>query len=118
MKTICRVAVAFLTIAAIRCYPESHGFTVLDSIQMSRFSDPPAWYPQAEVKFAPDRKHFLVVTSRGRVDTDMTESSLWVFDSSEVLRFIDDPGAKQLPVPRLLVRLATVPTAYTSVPYV
>lgn len=117
MKTIFRVAVALLAIAANRCFPENHGFAVLDSIQMSRFSDPPAWYPQAEFKFAPDKKHFLVVTSKGRVDTDMTESSLWVFDSAEVQRFIDDPHAKYPPAPHLLVRLTATPIAYSLVPY-
>jgi dipeptidyl aminopeptidase/acylaminoacyl peptidase len=99
---------------------QSHEFAVSDSIRMSRFSDPPAWYPQASVKYSPDRKHFLVVTSRGLIESDQVESSLWAFDSEAVRKFLEaDSDAHSLkpPRPRLLARLTTVPFAHSAVPY-
>src|ERR1700679_195778 len=93
---------------------QSHEFAVSDSIRMSRFSDPPAWYPQASVKYSPDRKHFLVVTSRGLIESDQVESSLWAFDSEAVRKFLEaDSDAHSLkpPRPRLLARLTTVHSA-------
>jgi len=99
---------------------QSHEFAVSDSIRMSRFSDPPAWYPQASVKYSPDRKHFLVVTSRGLIESDRVESSLWSFDSDAVRKFLEtdsDAHALTAPRPRLLARITAVPRAHSSVPY-
>jgi hypothetical protein len=101
-------------------WAQSHEFAVSDSIRMSRFSDPPAWYPQASVKYSPDRRHFLVVTSRGLIESDQVESSLWEFDSEAVKMFLNtdsDEHALNPPMPRLRARLTAVPLAHSAVPY-
>jgi len=79
-------------------------FTVRDSIEMTRFER-----SGGEPKFSPDKKYFAVVTSRGLLESNEIESTLWVFlseQASEVLR--GDRLTKQC-VPKVLARLAAVP---------
>lgn len=62
---------------------QSHPFTVRDDIEMTRFSDP---YPLSGVvgseiaKRSPDGKHFVVVTTRGILKSDLLQSTVWIFD--------------------------------------
>lgn len=52
--------------------------TVSDSIEMTRFVDP-LEMPGASPKYSPDKKKFLVVTERGRLDLNVRVFELLVF---------------------------------------
>ena len=75
-------------------------FTVRDSIEMSTFIDPETRFGDgrdAPVKFSPDGKHFAVVTTKGNIQSDEIEGTLWVFDSEAVRRVLVAPDAKPQP---------------------
>jgi hypothetical protein len=56
-------------------------FTVTDSIEMTRFVDPPERGLSATPQFSPDGLHFLVVTQRGNVTRNLRDFSLLIFDA-------------------------------------
>ncbi len=62
-------------------------FEVSDSIQMSAFTQ--------DAIFSPDRRHFITVTQRGVLPQGVTETTLWLFESSA-------------PKPTALARLSTI----------
>jgi hypothetical protein len=81
-----------------------NSFTVRDSIEIGRFSDPSTRDPAARIKYSTDTTHFLVVTTRGLVDTDQVESTLWLFDTASVRSFLTATPATNPPLPIPLVR--------------
>lgn len=103
----CRgIAVAFLFLT----YSSTAGisgqlFTVQDSIEMARFSDPAARDPAAQIKHSPDSTHFLVITTRGLIASDQVESTLWLFDRSSIQSFLAAKDQRSAPQPVALVRL-------------
>ena len=84
-------------------------FTVRDSIELARFTDPFTRDPGASVKIAPDGRHFLVVTTRGHVATNNIESSLWVFGTERVLAFVHARDGVAAPIRKRVVRLIATP---------
>ncbi len=81
-------------------------FTVKDSIEMSRFGR-----SGGDPLFSPDRKHFVVVTSRGILKSNQIESTLWLFNSDEIRKFVQMDSAAKAPAPRVLARFSEVPQA-------
>jgi len=56
-------------------------FTVADDIQLMRFADSP-------IVFSPDRRYFLVNTERGLLSQNRAESTVQVFQTEDVKRFV------------------------------
>src|SRR5580692_217187 len=79
-------------------------FTVRDSIEMARFQR-----RGGEPSFSPDKKYFAVVTSRGIPQSDEIESTLWIFRSDEVRKFLATGDALQTLAPRMVARMAAIP---------
>jgi dipeptidyl aminopeptidase/acylaminoacyl peptidase len=79
-------------------------FTVTDSIEMTRFEG-----EGGEPIFSPDKRYFAVVTSRGIVQSDQVESTLWVFRADDVRKFLATDVVPRTPAPRMVARLAATP---------
>lgn len=86
-------------------------FNVKDSIQMQRFER-----RSGDALFSPDRKHFALVTSRGILQTDEVESTLWLFNSDRVRQYLRHELAHP-PVPQVLARFRALPQADYSDSY-
>lgn len=99
--------------AAENAHPGSHRyFTVRDSIEMSRFDT-----TEGGPLFSPDHKLFSVVTSRGVIDTDSIESTLWVFRTAEVRHLLDSEQIGGVLQGKAVFKLAQVPRNNYSTPY-
>jgi dipeptidyl aminopeptidase/acylaminoacyl peptidase len=99
------------------CTAQEHGFSVHDSIEMVRFSDSSATLSGRVVHMSPDGKHIAVVTSRGIIKSNETESSLWTFDVKAIQHFLDSQEAGLPPRPRLIAKIAAVPEVISVVAY-
>lgn len=85
--------------------PRSHRyFTVRDSIEMSRFDT-----TEGGPLFSPDHEFFSVVTSRGVIDTDSIESTLWVFRTAEVRHLLDSEHSSEALHGKAVGKLTQVP---------
>ena len=84
-------------------------FTVRDSIELVRFDDQSA-EDHENVLFAPDGRSFIVVTKRGVLSANTTESTMWLFDTQEVSRFVNSPSDINSPVPRVVARMSSSST--------
>ncbi len=91
-------------------YPEERAFTVRDSIEMNTLSDPYTLDKSGTAKFAPDGKHFLVITTRGILESDQLESCLMVFDASGV-DFSKHEGTQLANPPKCIAKLTATPHA-------
>jgi dipeptidyl aminopeptidase/acylaminoacyl peptidase len=81
-------------------------FTVRDSIELARF-DNPSKDNNEEIRFGPDGHNFFVITKRGFLSSNETESTIWVFDGKTVLGFVNSPPPVNRPSPRALVRMSS-----------
>ena len=79
-------------------------FTVKDSIEMARFER-----GSGEPEFSPDKKYFAVVTSRGLLQSNQIESTLWVFQSEEANELLRANGVTKQCTPKILARVTTIP---------
>src|SRR5215470_9023179 len=95
-------AVCILLLPSSQVSPQSPSqlFTVRDSIQLQTFGENPEIVP------SPDRRHLIVRTTRGRLDTNQIESTLWLFDLQAIQQFAAI-GSPKIPEPEPLVRMAT-----------
>ena len=84
-------------------------FNVRDSIEMSHFSTEPKLGAHLLVRFSPEGRYFAVVTSRGLLQSDMVESTILVFSTSEVRAFLRGRGAVRMPEPHVVARISVVP---------
>jgi dipeptidyl aminopeptidase/acylaminoacyl peptidase len=85
-------------------------FTVKDDIAMVRFNDPSADTNSAEVdseRFSPDGKHVAIVTTKGVLLSDKTESSITIFDVEDIRRLLDGVS-KQPPKPRVVATISAI----------
>jgi dipeptidyl aminopeptidase/acylaminoacyl peptidase len=98
-----------LSFAHSNAYAQDRGFNVRDSIEMTRFSDPSDFEKEARAKFSPDGKHFVVVTSRGLIESNQIESTLWLFDTAQVRSFLQATAPVPEPSPKILAKLAAIP---------
>jgi len=90
-------------------------FTVRDSIEMTTFSDPYGRLDGQEAKRSPDGRWFAVVTTKGIVETNSLESSVWLLPSQETERFLHVGGDR--PHPHLLFRRTGIPKALQTSSY-
>jgi dipeptidyl aminopeptidase/acylaminoacyl peptidase len=79
-------------------------FTVRDSIEMARFER-----TGGEPRFSPDRKYIAVVTSRGILQSNKIESTVWVFQSVQVKKLLRTDHVTSRCNPEVVARLAAVP---------
>ncbi len=78
-------------------------FTVPDSIGIQRFTDP---YPDLSRKvtdFSPDGKSFVVVTTRGLLDKNLLQSTIWLFDVDAEKTYLKDTIHVSPPKPEILI---------------
>ena len=87
----------------------SRSFSVRDSIEMTTFSDPSPFDQQAIAGSSPNKRYFLVVTTRGIIKSNEVESALWAFDANDVRRYLLTARSQNPPRPRLLTRVSAVP---------
>jgi dipeptidyl aminopeptidase/acylaminoacyl peptidase len=109
-------AIAAGAVLTCACTAQQHGFNVQDSIEMVRFSDSSATFSGGVVHPSPNGRHIAFVTSKGIIKSNETESSLWIFDTESIQRFLD--GRQQgMPRPQLIAKAAAVPEAISVVAY-
>lgn len=94
-----------------------HAFSVQDSIEMVRFSDPSASELNSHTKFSPDGKHFAVVTSRGILASNSVESTLWLYETKAVESFAENPTNRSAPQPAKIADVVAVPQVIATAPY-
>ncbi|HET6929200.1 MAG TPA: prolyl oligopeptidase family serine peptidase [Candidatus Acidoferrum sp.] len=83
-------------------------FTVKDTVEFShivdfRISEESSRVPGPVV--SPDGKHFLLVTTRGILSSNKTESTIWLFDRDAVARFVSKSTAAK-PIPKSIASVA------------
>ena len=105
--TLVAVVIAALGGGARDSIAEERGFSVRDSVEMVTFSAPSADDAEGETRLSPDGKHIAVVTSRGRIASDETESVLSLFDTKALRTFLRAPGIPA-PHPVAIASLAAV----------
>jgi dipeptidyl aminopeptidase/acylaminoacyl peptidase len=96
---------------------EKPGFTVRDSIEMQTFSIPSQLAQSDEPDWAPDRRHFVVVTSRGLLLSNKVESTIWLFDTNAVGHFLEGSGISAMLSPRVIARVSATPKLHSYMPY-
>jgi dipeptidyl aminopeptidase/acylaminoacyl peptidase len=72
-------------------------FKVRDSIEMAQFAEPGL--------LSPDERHIATLTERGRIEQNVTEGTVWLFDTDAVRRAISQSHPKALE-PTVLVRMS------------
>lgn len=80
---------------------------------MTTFNEPSELERDSKATFSPDGKHFTIITSRGLVDSDTIQSTLWIYDTAVVLSFLKDRNLSSELRPRCLVTVTRVPLAST-----
>ena len=86
-------------------------FTIRDSIGIASFVN---WgladelLPRVDPIVSPDRQAFLLITERGRLESNQIESTLWLFDRQAVADYVLHRSARtaRRPAPRALATLA------------
>jgi dienelactone hydrolase len=98
----CALCITFASDAAER-------FSVTDSISLMTFETPMSrlLVPAPAVSFSPDGAHFVVVTIRGVLSSNMRVATLWLWDSASVRAYLLGRGGGLPPRPRLLLRCAS-----------
>jgi hypothetical protein len=86
-----------------------HYFTVKDSIEMVRFNRD-LRSAESKVSFSPNGEYFATVTSRGIIQSDEIESTLWIFRSELVKKFLVSRGDAEGPVPMAIAKFAALPS--------
>jgi len=87
----------------------THYFTVKDSIEMLRFSRD-LGSGKSTVIFSPNKRYFATVTSRGVMQSDEIESTIWIFRSEAVKKYLTTHGDAEAPAPWSIAKFAAVPT--------
>ncbi len=98
MKVVCLLLILFGLLQFSFC-SEAHArpWTVKDSVELAILE-----YPI----YSPDRKQFVTCSSRGKLDTNQIESSIWLFNTAEVKGFCADNSTKQASLGQKVVSLA------------
>jgi dipeptidyl aminopeptidase/acylaminoacyl peptidase len=109
-------ALLVLVLPSVELCAGQRTFTVRDSIEMTNLSDPNILEQDGQAKFSPDGRHFLVVTTRGIVQSDQLESCLMIFDTSSI-RFATHEAPQLRQLPKCVARLAAVPHAQQGTIY-
>lgn len=91
---------------------QGRAFTVRDSIEMEKFTDPWEVTSHEVKKFSPNGRYFIVVTQRGIVETNRLRSTIWLFDVNAERAFVRSESPIKAPKP---VVLATIIGSTTNV---
>lgn len=91
-------------------------FTVKDSIEMTTFSDPYTRLANAECQRSPDKKYFLLITTRGHLAENKLESTLSIYSAPEVDAYLHNKNARPPQAQELFRRIGT-PIADQSISY-
>ncbi len=89
-------------------------FTVRDSIELTEFggSNTEAAIP------SPNGNYFAVVTSRGIIQSDTIESTLWVFRSEHLKAFLhDNNNTARSPLPKMVAKVRAIPQVFSRRSY-
>jgi len=83
-----------------------HLFDVRDSVEMSRFlrNDP-------RITWSPDKKYITFVTTRGIVESDKIESTLWIVARNQITKVLATGASTAKIVPTIGARLKATPKA-------
>lgn len=91
-----------------------HEFGVADSISMTRFNEPSDQRQAGAVPRSPDGRFFYVVTSRGLIASNQVESTIWLFETRAIKRFMQSEAqASTPPNPVPIARIRSVPDILT-----
>lgn len=117
MKKQFVTAAAALTLLSTNVTAKAqHLFDTRDAIEMSRFSNLTPSDEHAPVRFSPDGRYFVFVTSRGVLASDEIESRMWIYSSHRVGTFLR--GASTMaPQPRLLATARSTPEQFSYASY-
>jgi len=114
------IALACITILTQGAISHERLFTVRDSIAMSHFSEEGNLELSGFtldsgllLRFSPDRRYFAVVTSRGILQSDTVESTIWVFSTTAVRAFLRASGSANGVQPHLAARMALPPPEFS-----
>lgn len=61
--------------------------------------------------FSPDHKRFVVVTSRGIIESNTVESTLWMFSCDDVTNFLNSGASSTAPSPQAIAKGNATPEA-------
>jgi dipeptidyl aminopeptidase/acylaminoacyl peptidase len=89
-----------------------HAFEVRDSIAMATFGEPSASTREGgSVQRSPNGRYFLVVTSRGIIQSNQVESTLWLFEAQAIRRYLNSGKGRQAKgaSPRVLAKIVSIP---------
>src|ERR1700676_5676308 len=81
-------------------------FTVRDSIETAVFSRNPGSGRRDQSQFSPDGEYFALLTTRGLLQTNKIESTIWLFETETVEKFIIAPQGIRSLQPRRLVTMS------------
>jgi hypothetical protein len=107
-KWLCCYMASVLALASPFGRAQGHAFTVQDDIAMVRFNSPSALAAGAEAQSSPDGRYVVVLSSRGLIASDETESVLSLYRSVDVLAFVAASAEAAAPPPRTVVRMKAV----------
>jgi dienelactone hydrolase len=82
-------------------------FNVLDSIAMSRLSHESESVNDRQVTFSPSGLYFALVTTRGLLESNQLESTIWIFNTSAVSNVVGGAFDSQQFSPIALVKMAS-----------
>lgn len=119
LATLRGIGCAAALFTAIGGYAQPHSFDVKDCIAMTRFNEPAGLENGERAQRSPDGKYFWLVTSRGLLDSNRIESTLWLIDTASVRRFLSSaPNDRtDAPIPRAVARISAVPRIHVGDPY-
>src|SRR5437899_607342 len=84
----------------------SRPFTVRDGIEMTQFSDPSSLDDTTDVKYSPNGRYFAIVTSRGILSSDCVESTLSIFSTEAVKKYLRSRSTVRPPSPHAIAKFA------------
>lgn len=117
IRGMLRLSITAIAIAHGDAQAQSvHSFNVRDSIEMTVFSTPSGLRNGVQAETSPDGKYFWFVTSRGIIETNQIESTLWLIPSRSVRTFLDDRESHPIE-PRAVAHLSASPTYQANSSY-
>src|SRR6266702_1456426 len=93
---------------------QQHRFSVVDSIEMTTFSDPPRDSQNTPLKASPDGRYCIVVTTRGFIKTNEVKSTIWLFAYADVRNALKSSKSA---VPKAIASAQAVPEMHTTDSY-
>jgi hypothetical protein len=111
MLTICGALIASLLISS-HTFAESRPFSVADSIRMERFNDQSLDGLGSSTLFndSPDGKYSVILTSKGLIESDKIQSSLWLVNYQNVRTALELPRLMGAPRLSRIASVAASPT--------